>query len=107
MPKQKPLYSQINFLNLILKKIHGNVLIYTESKGLKSKQTKKLIFFDHTSEYKCMLALSAAEHEHRKALESGWHSGLINRINLYDKNLISMEKLSLGPPVPMPMRYHI
>ena len=105
VPKQKPLYSQINFLNLILKKIHGNVLIYTKTKGLKSKQTK--IFFDHTSEYECMLALAAVGQEHRKAIESGWHSGLINRINLYDKNLISMEKLSLGPPVPMPKGYHI
>ena len=77
VPKQKPLYSKINFLNLILKKIHGNVLIYTQSKGLKSEQTK--IFFDHTSEYECMLAMVAAGHEHRKALEeSGWHSGLIN-----------------------------
>ena len=70
MPKQKPLYSQINFLNLILKKIRGNVLIYTESKGLKSKQTK--IFFDHTSEYECLFALAAAGQEHRKAFESGW-----------------------------------
>ena len=77
VPKQKPLYPQINLLNLILKQIHGIVLIYTESKGLKSEQTK--IFFDHTSEYECMLALVAAGHEHRKALESGWHiSGLIN-----------------------------
>ena len=54
-----------------------------------------------------MRALAAAGQEHRKAFEFGWHSGLINRINLYDKNLISMEKLSLGPPVPMPIGYHI
>ena len=76
VPKQKPLYPQISLLNLILKQIHGIVLIYTESKGLKSEQTK--IFFDHTTEYECLFALAAAGHEHRKALESGWHSGLIN-----------------------------